>query len=786
MDKDITFFAVSDNEAVNSSVQGISEGCRPVKHIYNVGINEINTSEGIRRICSMADTDFVLLYTKPYPLNLGYKAIERMADYLTPECAGMAYADHYIMKEGVCAPHPVIDYQEGSVRDDFDFGSLIMFRTDILRRAAESLKAQKEYYYSGLYALRLAVSRIARIVHIREFLYTEVENDLRKSGEKQFDYVDPRNRNVQIEREEAFTFHLRKIGAYLPQRTRLIDTEKGDFSCEASVIIPVRNRVRTIDDAIKSVLEQETDFKFNVIIIDNHSTDGTTECIDRYKDNEKVVHIVPERTDLGIGGCWNMGIDHPECGRYAVQLDSDDLYSSPKTLQTIVDKFRTEKCAMVIGSYRMTNFSLETLPPGVIDHKEWTDGNGHNNALRINGLGAPRAFYTPLLREIRVPNTSYGEDYALGLAFSRNYKIGRIYDVVYLCRRWEGNSDAALSIEKINQNNAYKDSLRTLEINMRRGQAKKEADEFTDTQFKKWELCRKNHEALKDIKTKCLNINGNEIKVQFNPARAVSTLAKLDKSSIDARPCFLCTKNKPEEQDSISIDAGMKFSIRINPYPILPGHLTISSEEHIPQTLADKAEMQLPMKILQKIEDYFGQGYAIFYNGAKCGASAPDHFHFQAARKKDIPFIAQWNEIFKSAIEDDIAGIQSGDVCKAYSVNGFACPIKVFTSLSGNIDTALFFNYLDSLPVHEGEPEPRYNMFAWRDDEGRFICAYFPREAHRPSCYFSEGEEQIFVSPGALDMAGLIVTPREEDFRKINEADITRIYKEVSSWKNHI
>ena len=786
MDKDITFFAVSDNGAVNSSVQGISEGCEPVKHIYNVGINEINTSEGIRRICSLADTDFVLLYTKPYPLNLGYKAIERMADYLTPECAGMAYADHYIMKEGVCAPHPVIDYQEGSVRDDFDFGSLIMFRTDILRRAAESLKAQKEYYYSGLYALRLAVSRIARIVHIREFLYTEVENDLRKSGEKQFDYVDPRNRNVQIEREEAFTFHLRKIGAYLPQRTRLIDTEKGDFSCEASVIIPVRNRVRTIDDAIKSVLEQETDFKFNVIIIDNHSTDGTTECIDRYKDNEKVVHIVPERTDLGIGGCWNMGIDHPACGRYAVQLDSDDLYSSPKTLQTIVDKFRTEKCAMVIGSYRMTNFSLDTLPPGVIDHKEWTDGNGHNNALRINGLGAPRAFYTPLLREIRVPNTSYGEDYALGLAFSRNYKIGRIYDVVYLCRRWEGNSDAALSIEKINLNNSYKDSLRTLEINMRRGLAEREADEFTATQFEKWELCRKNHEALKYIKTKCVNIGGNTIKVQFNPARAVSTLAKLDKSSIDARPCFLCTKNKPEEQDSISIDAGMRFSIRINPYPILPGHLTISSEEHIPQTLADKAEMQLPMRILQKIEDYFGQGYAIFYNGAKCGASAPDHFHFQAARKKDIPFIAQWNEIFKSAIEDDTAGIQSGDVCKAYSVNGFACPIKVFTSLSGDIDTALLFNYLDSLPVHEGEPEPRYNMFAWRDDEGRFICAYFPREAHRPSCYFSEGEEQILVSPGALDMAGLIVTPREEDFRKINEADITRIYKEVSSWKNHI
>ena len=499
-----------------------------------------------------------------------------------------------------------------------------------------------------------------------------------------------------------------------------------------------------------------------------------------------MIHIVPERTDLGIGGCWNLGIDHPECGRYAVQLDSDDLYSSPHTLQTIVDKFRTEKCAMVIGSYRMTNFSLETLPPGVIDHKEWTDENGHNNALRINGLGAPRAFFTPLLRETRVPNTSYGEDYALGLAFSRNYKIGRIYDVVYLCRRWEGNSDAALSIEKINQNNAYKDSLRTLEINRRLGLAEKEAEEFIAAQFEKWELCRKNHEALKDIKTKSFNIDGNNIKVQFNPARAVSTLAKLDKSSIEARPCFLCMKNKPEEQYSISIDAGMKFSVRINPYPILPGHLTISSEEHIPQTLADKMDMQLPGKVLQKVEDYFGHGYAIFYNGAKCGASAPDHFHFQAARKEDIPFIAQWEEIFKSAVKDKAVEMQNGDICTSFSVNGYICPIKAFISNSGNIDTELLNRYLNSLTTHEGETEPRFNMFAWRDTDGKFITAYFPREAHRPSCYFAEGKEQIFVSPGALDMAGLIVTPREEDFLKITESDIKKIYKEVSSWKNHI
>ena len=777
MNKGITCFIIEGDR--NISEQIFSE-CGRIKQIYKIGINEINSTSGIKTITKQSDTEFILLYIKPYPLQLGYKAIERMADYLAPQNSGMVYSDHYIIKENIRSPHPVIDYQEGSVRDDFDFGSLIMFRTDIFRKATECLKTQKDYMYSGLYALRLAVSRISKIVHIREFLYTEVEDDLRKSGEKQFDYVDPRNRAVQIEREEAFTYHLKKIGAFLPQRTKLINTNEGHFEYEASVIIPVRNRVKTIDDAIKSVLEQVTDFKFNIIIIDNHSTDGTTECIDRYKDNKKVIHLVPERTDLGIGGCWNLGIDHPECGRYAVQLDSDDLYSSPHTLQTIVDKFRTEKCAMVIGSYRMTNFSLETLPPEVIDHKEWTDENGHNNALRINGLGAPRAFYTPLLREIRVPNTSYGEDYALGLAFSRNYRIGRVYDVVYLCRRWEGNSDAALSIEKINQNNSYKDSLRTLEINMRQGLAKREAEDFTAGQFGKWELCRKNHEALKDIKTKCFNIDGNLIKVQFNPARAVSTLAKLDKSSIEARPCFLCMKNKPEEQDSINIDAGMKFSIRINPYPILTGHLTISSEEHIPQTLADKAEMQLPEKILEKVEDYFGQGYAIFYNGAKCGASAPDHFHFQAAKKEDIPFISQWNELFKSATCNGSTKMENGDTCYSYTVNSFVCPIKVFTSLSGNIDTGLLLGYLDSLPKHEGESEARYNMFAWREQDDVFCAAFFPRDKHRPSCYFAEGGEQIFVSPGALDMAGLIVTPREEDFNKIDETDIKKIYKEVS------
>lgn len=777
MTKDITCFIVSGNDNVAGHI--MSE-CDRVKQIHKIGINEINSTKGIREIAELSDTDYVLLYTKPYPINLGYKALERMTDFLQPDNAAMAYSDHYKKTEDSQTAHPVTDYQDGSVRDDFDFGSLVMFKTRFFKKAAESLSAQKEYSYSGLYALRLAISRLSKIIHINEFLYTEVEDDLRKSGEKQFDYVDPRNRAVQIEREDAFTYHLRAIDAYLPRREKLIDTEEGDFEYEASVIIPVRNRVKTIDDAIQSVLMQQTDFKFNLIIIDNHSTDGTTGLINKYADNEKVIHIKPERTDLGIGGCWNTGIDHPKCGRFAVQLDSDDLYSSENTLQVIVNKFRNEKCAMVIGSYRMTNFSLETLPPGVIDHKEWTDANGHNNALRINGLGAPRAFFTPLLREIRVPNTSYGEDYALGLAFSRDYKIGRIYDVVYLCRRWEGNSDAALSIEKINKNNSYKDSLRTLEINIRRGMAKKEGEKFIKSQLEKWELCRNNHMALDKTETKTFNIDGNKIKAQFNPARAVSTLAKIDKSSIAARPCFLCNKNKPEEQDSIIIDTGIKFNIRINPYPILPGHLTISSEEHIPQTLADKTDMQLTVRIHQSVEDYFGKGYAIFYNGAQCGASAPDHFHFQAVKANDIPFIEQWDNIFKSAIEDSSAKMYGGDICKSYSINGYICPIKVFTSLSGNIDPDLLNQYLDSLPKHENETEPRYNMFAWRRDNGMFTIAYFPRKEHRPSCYFAEGARQILVSPGALDMGGLIVTPRKEDFDKIDEKEIRKIYNEVS------
>jgi glycosyltransferase, group 2 family len=422
-------------------------------------------SEIIRRIAAESKADYALVYTKTTTLELGYMALERLLQIAQDTNAGLVYADHYQVKGGELVKAPVIDYQKGSLRDDFDFGSVLFFDAAALKESVQRMT--ESYQHAGLYDLRLKLSQRYALVHANEYLYSEVEEDNRKSGEKQFDYVDPRNRDRQIEMEKACTQHLKEIGGYLEPHFEDIDFNQGEFEVEASVIIPVRNREATIGAAIESVLKQQTKFKFNLIVIDNHSTDGTTETIDAFKADGRVIHLVPERNDLGIGGCWNYGVNSKHCGKFAVQLDSDDLYKDEHTLQTIVDAFYEQKCAMVIGSYMMTDFDLNELPPGVIDHKEWTPDNGRNNALRINGLGAPRAFYTPVLRSIGLPNTSYGEDYAMGLNISRHYQIGRIYDVLYLCRRWGGNSDAALSIEKVNANNLYKDRIRTWELEAR-------------------------------------------------------------------------------------------------------------------------------------------------------------------------------------------------------------------------------------------------------------------------------------------------------------------------------
>ena len=383
----------------------LPETCLPLP---TDGIFSTQTILDMARLC---EAEYCLFYHKALPLELGFHALDRLLRVADDTRADLLYADHYAIQDGTRQPHPLIDYQKGSLRDDFDFGPLVLIRTEALKAYAgqENLP---DYHFAGWYDLRLYLSRHGELFHLNELLYTKTETDARKSGEKNFDYVDPKNRTVQIEMEKACTEHLKQIGAYLaPDEFDEVDFRTEDFPCEATVVIPVRNRVRTIEDAIRSVLSQETDFDFNLIVADNHSTDGTTEAIARYATRDpRVVHLIPERGDLGIGGCWNLAVHHPRCGRFVVQLDSDDLYSSPQTLQRIIQTFYHEKAAMVIGAYRMTDFSLQTLPPGLIDHKEWTPENGRNNALRINGLGAPRAFFTPILRKLQIPNTSYGED----------------------------------------------------------------------------------------------------------------------------------------------------------------------------------------------------------------------------------------------------------------------------------------------------------------------------------------------------------------------------------------
>lgn len=562
----------------------------------------------------------------------------------------------------------------------------------------------------------------------------------------------------------------------LEQGGALIDTTfyrqpdfgEQDFEYEASVIIPVFNREKTVADAVKSALGQKANFKFNVIVVNNHSTDRTGEILDELKA-DNLIQIVPERTDLGIGGCWNEAINSSFCGKFAVQLDSDDLYSSPKTLQKIVDAFYKQKAAMIIGSYRMCDFDLNTLPPGLIDHKEWTDENGCNNALRINGLGAPRAFFTPLVRQIQFPNTSYGEDYALGLAFSRRYRIGRIYDELYLCRRWGGNSDAALSVEKVNANNLYKDRLRTMELKARQHLLQGKADimedssisRFFNRQLEVWTDARHRFRDLKHVETRQLS---DQLKLQWNPARIVSTGAKIDKKTLGERPCFLCDKNRPKEQMSKQIDE--KFHLLVNPFPILPVHFTIPARKHQPQLI---------YKNYGEIHRFISlhSDLMVFYNGPKCGASAPDHLHFQAGTNGILPLQTNWQRLSRNLT--DI--ISLNDEEKISVVSDFIVPAFVIISKSAESDEALFRRLYKAMPQRGDETEPMMNIISWRKGE-EFISVVIPREKHRPEAYFAEGDAQFVVSPGALDMSGLIITPREEDFRKLTEEKALSLLQE--------
>ena len=740
----------------------VPEGCTFVI------IDRLESSNTIASIAENTDADYVMICTRHTTIGWGNNTLERFLRVADDTDAVMVYADHYKMVEGKMEKHPVIDYQSGSLRDDFDFGSLWCIKAQALADyIAQS--DREEYQFAALYDLRLYLSRVGEIFHLNEFLYSEAELDTRKSGEKQFDYVNPRNREVQIEMEKACTQHLGKVGALIDTTFyRQPDFGEQDFEYEASVIIPVFNREKTVADAVKSALGQKASFKFNVIVVNNHSTDRTGEILDELKA-DNLIQIVPERTDLGIGGCWNEAINSRFCGKFAVQLDSDDLYSSPKTLQKIVDAFYKQKAAMIIGSYRMCDFDLNTLPPGLIDHKEWTDENGCNNALRINGLGAPRAFFTPLVRQIQFPNTSYGEDYALGLAFSRRYRIGRIYDELYLCRRWGGNSDAALSVEKVNANNLYKDRLRTMELKARQHMLQGKADimedssisRFFNRQLEVWADARHRFRDLKHVETRQLS---DQLKLQWNPARIVSTGAKIDKKTLGERPCFLCDKNRPKEQMSKQIDE--KFHLLVNPFPILPIHFTIPVRKHQPQLIyKNYGEMHRFISLHSDL--------MVFYNGPKCGASAPDHLHFQAGTNGILPLQTNWQRLSRNLTDV----ISLNDEEKISVVRDFIVPAFVIISKSAESDEALFRRLYKAMPQRGDETEPMMNIISWRKGE-EFISVVIPREKHRPEAYFAEGDAQFVVSPGALDMSGLIITPREEDFRKLTEEKALSLLQE--------
>ena len=773
---DIFVPAVDDEWAESLKEQVLTSTL--VQNVYRV--ESIRSSDALRQIADQTQAAYVALIVKDTALELGEGALERLVKVASDSGAAMVYADRYERKEDdgkwVENRHPVIDYQLGSIRDDFDFGALWLVRGEWLRQWAHE-SVNMHYIYGGLYDLRLYLSRQGELLHLNELLYTEVERDMRASGEKQFDYVNPANRDVQIEMEQVATRHLEAIGALVDTNNLLaVDYNEQAFDIEASVIIPVYNRAKTIADAVKSALEQETSFAYNVIVVDNHSTDGTSDILSQLSTlNSQLVVLVPERHDLGIGGCWNEAVNDARCGRFAVQLDSDDLYSSPKTLQTIVDAFYKQKAAMIVGSYRMCDFDLNTLPPGLIAHKEWTDENGPNNALRINGLGAPRAFFTPLLREVQLPNTSYGEDYAMGLWFSRNYRIGRIYDELYLCRRWGGNSDAALSVDRVNANNLYKDRLRTLEIKARQAKNTQPSafntnlsplNRYFDRQLRLWPETRDRYRELSHVETRELNVGTSTFEVQFNPARIRSTGATISKEAVAARPCFLCKANRPKEQMTKIQNAD--YELLVNPYPILPMHFTIPMRRHQVQQIRG-----MYGEMIQLLKNY--PELMVFYNGPLCGASAPDHAHLQAGTSGVLPLQREWQRLSRNLTE--VA--HRGEDATLSIIEDYPCAALVIRARGRRSSERMFATLYHALPKVPDQTEPMLNIVAWRTDE-EYISVVFPRQKHRPDCYYKDNDEKLLVSPGALDMSGLIITPRREDFERITPEQAESILRECA------
>ena len=779
---------------------------------------------------------YLLLIANEKKINCDELSLRHLLRIAKNKHAGIIYSD-FILREGNhLIEYPLIDYQQGSIRDDFNFGSLLLFSCSAVKTVLQKYGSLLSDTNVALYDLRLKVSIDHPVFHVPEFLYTVEDRKAKriKDGndriENHFAYAAAGNIIQQKKLEKVATNYLKLTGAYLKARTQKAPRTNDFFPVEASIIIPVLNRKKTIKEAIQSALVQKTNFDFNIIVVDNHSTDGTADIIKKLAGkNEKIKNIIPERHDLGIGGCWNEAVYSSHCGRYAIQLDSDDLYSSKQTLQKIVDTLCKDNYAMVVGAYTIVNKHLKKIPPGLIAHKEWTQANGHNNALRIYGLGAPRAFNTAVIRRIGFPNVSYGEDYAVALRIAREYKIGRIYESLYLCRRWTDNTDAGISVEKQNRNDFYKDELRSIEIKTRQmlnhgyetpKQAletysaarcgvlypprcgivqltnsvalrfrnrsftnKKESGNIIFAQYpgekqknltalclnlladqkKSWPKLVCAYRELANVSTRSITCGGYKIYLQFNPQRAVSSGAAVDAESIKSRPCFLCKDNLPSEQQGILYRN--QYLILCNPAPIFENHFTIVALEHKPQ------EITSSINWLLRLSTSLSPDYAVFYNGPACGASAPDHLHFQAIPVNALAFLSELREL---PPVKEISSVR-------YSMGkGFDRSVIVMESKNADELTKQFLRLLKvAQKILITNDEPLINVICnytgdcWR-------LAIFLRQKHRPDAYFAEGKNRIFISPGAIDMAGVVITPHLDDYNRLDCNTIRDIYQEVS------
>ena len=759
--------------------------------LWSSDIHAIKEIKNLSLFLKTMSGKYLLLMDGGEKISCSKLSLRRLLKVAGKEKAGMVYSD-FIREQGDnLVERPLIDYQTGSIRDDFNLGHLLIFTSVAAKFALQKYGSLPSDPDMALYDLRLKISADHDIRHVRECLYTvSVKNHTKHatSGGQvgpHFAYAAGKNFLRQKKLEKIATRHLKRIGAYLPSRTKIVNHEQNGGQWKASIVIPVFNRKRTVADALKSALRQKTDFPFNVIVVDNHSTDGTTAILRKFASTyPHMHHLIPSRRDLGIGGCWNEAIYSPYCGRYVVQLDSDDLYSSPHTLQKIVNTMRRGRYAMVVGSYTIVDERLRKIPPGLIAHKEWTPTNGHNNLLRVNGMGAPRAFDLSVIRRFGFPNVSYGEDYAVALRITREYKAGRIHENLYWCRRWKDNTDAGLSLDKQNRNDFYKDKLRTAEIQARKSAGRE--NPFMDhrriyaefegekdcplsflcrslyaSQKKSWgrfdDACR----DLVSVRSRKLS-GGYKVYLQYNPARAVSSGAAVDAASIRNRPCFLCEANLPYEQ--MGILYRNRYLILCNPAPIFENHFTIVSLQHEPQNIISSISWLLSLAADMS-------GYAVFYNGPACGASAPDHLHFQAVPKKKLPLL---RDIKKTLV------IEQGPFVKYGHPKDDDRSIIVLES--GNPDelTAQFLNVstiVQAMTKTGDEPMMNvicdYNGRAWR-------LAVFLRAKHRPDAYFSDNESRVLISPGAVDMAGVVITPLPADYKKLHYNAVREIYREVS------